>query len=336
MTEIYPSIENPNFNYIIANHPDFKNFKSAFDSYSMKEIIQLTEDRCNSAGGFIYKNIQLFVSSFISLNTPYNGLLLYHGVGVGKTCSSLLISNNFKEYVKKNNKKIIILTKPAIQESFRDEIFDYKKHIDNIEQNLLTCVFNDYKSEWEKWKELYPEDKYEEFRNTIISEYYEIYGYQEFTNKYKYLKKRGVYNREEINNIFSNSIIIIDEVHNLRDEQSDDVEDKTTKKINTKESKEFLNAIFENLNDPIKLILLSATPMYDKFDEIEFIFNILKKMIKADLINTKLLNDIITETNNDKLKILKKICIHVKGYVSYIKGNDPFIFPKFYFQRTTY
>ena len=24
MTEIYPSIENPNFNYIIANHPDFK------------------------------------------------------------------------------------------------------------------------------------------------------------------------------------------------------------------------------------------------------------------------------------------------------------------------
>ena len=107
MTEIYPSIENPNFNYIIANHPDFKNFKSAFDSYSMKEIIQLTEDRCNSAGGFIYKNIQLFVSSFISLNTPYNGLLLYHGVGVGKTCSSLLISNNFKEYVKKIIKKLL-------------------------------------------------------------------------------------------------------------------------------------------------------------------------------------------------------------------------------------
>ena len=335
MTEIYPSIENSNFNYIIANHPDFKNFKSAFDNYSMKEIIQLTEDRCNSAGGFIYKNIQLFVSSFISLNTPYNGLLLYHGVGVGKTCSSLLISNNFKEYVKKNNKKIIILTKPAIQESFKNEIFDYKKYIDNIEQNLLTCISNEYKSEWEKWKEIYPEDKYEEFRNTIISEYYEIYGYQEFTNKYKYLKKKGVYNREEINNIFSNCIMIIDEVHNLRDEQSDDLEDDSTKKFNTKESKEFLNAIFENLIEPIKLILLSATPMYDKFDEIEFIINILKKNDKnTDLINTKLLNDIVTETDNNKLKILEETFYsQVKGYVSYIKGNDPFIFPKILFPK---
>ena len=335
MTEIYPSIENTNFNYMIANHPDFKNFKSSFDKYTMKEIIELTENRCNSAGGFIYKNIQLFVSSFISLNTPYNGLLLYHGVGVGKTCSSLLISNNFKEYVKKNNKKIIILTKPAIQEGFRNEIFDYKKHIDNIEQNLLTCVSNEYKSEWEKWKELYPEDKYEEFRNTIISKYYEIYGYQEFTNKYKYLKKKGVYNKEEINNIFSNCIIIIDEVHNLRDEQSDDLEDNSTKKINTKESKEFLNAIFENLSEPIKLILLSATPMYDKFDEIEFLINILKKNDKnPNLINTKLLNDIITQTDGNKKKKLEETFYsYVKGYVSYIKGNDPFIFPKILFPK---
>ena len=35
--------------------------------------------------------------------------------------------------------------------------------------------------------------------------------------------------------------------------------------------------LFENLTEPIKLILLSATPMYDKFDEIEFLINILKK-----------------------------------------------------------
>ena len=40
------------------------------------------------------------------MNTPYNGLLLYFGVGVGKSCSSILIANNFKEYVKKYNKKL--------------------------------------------------------------------------------------------------------------------------------------------------------------------------------------------------------------------------------------
>ena len=335
MNEIYPSIENPDFNYIIANHPSFKNFKSNFDDYTVKEIIKITNEKCNLEGGLIYKNIQLFVSSFISLNTPYNGLLLYHGVGVGKTCSSLLISDNFKELIKKNNKKIIILTKPAIQEGFKNEIFNYKKHLDNIDKNLLTCISNEYKEKWNKWKDLYPKEKYEEFRNTIISDYYEIYGYQEFTNKYKYLKQKGIYNRDEINNIFSNTIIIIDEVHNLRDEQLDDINENSEKKINTKESKEFLNAIFENLYEPIKLILLSATPMYDKYDELEFIINILKKNDKnMDLINIKLLNDIVNETNSDKLKILEnKFYSYVKGYISYIKGNDPFLFPKILFPK---
>ena len=41
MNEIYPSIENPDFNYIIANHPSFKNFKSNFDDYTVKEIIKM-------------------------------------------------------------------------------------------------------------------------------------------------------------------------------------------------------------------------------------------------------------------------------------------------------
>ena len=41
------------------------------------------------------------------MNTPYNGLLLYHGVGVGKSCSSILIANNFREYVKKIIRKLL-------------------------------------------------------------------------------------------------------------------------------------------------------------------------------------------------------------------------------------
>ena len=44
----------------------------------------LSNETCNKSSGYIYKQIQLLVSQYISLNTPYNGLLLYHGVGVGK------------------------------------------------------------------------------------------------------------------------------------------------------------------------------------------------------------------------------------------------------------
>ena len=91
--------------------------------------MEQSEKKCSDTGGYIYKNIQLLVSTFLSMNTPYNGLLLYHGVGVLKSCSSILIANNFKDYVKKNNKKIIILTSRAIQDGFRDEIFNTEKEI---------------------------------------------------------------------------------------------------------------------------------------------------------------------------------------------------------------
>ena len=52
--------------------------------------------------------------------------------------------------------------------------------------------------------------------------------------------------------------------------------------------------------------------MYDKFDEIEFLINILKKNDKdPNLINNKLLNDIITETDNKKLKKLEETFFHM-------------------------
>ena len=328
MNETYPSIDNENFNYIISKHPDFNKFKTIFDNYTLEKIKELTEDKCNSSGGYIYKNIQLFVSSFLSLNTPYNGLLLYHGVGVGKTCSSLLISDNFKDYVKKNNKKIIILTKPAIQEGYMNEIFNYKNYINNIDKNIFSCISNEYIDDWNDWKNKYESDKYESFRNIIVNNYFEIYGYQEFTNKYKNIKnKDGTYDKIQINNLFSDSVLVIDEVHNLRDENVD--ENDNNKIINVKESKEFLNSIFENLDSPIKLILLSATPMYDKYDEFEFIINLLRKNDNKPPLNIQLLHNIINETNKTKLETFKtEFYTYVRGYISYIKGNDPFIFPK--------
>ena len=41
--------------------------------------------------------------------TPYNGLLLFHGVGVGKTCSSITIAEGFKDYLEEKKKKVYVL-----------------------------------------------------------------------------------------------------------------------------------------------------------------------------------------------------------------------------------
>ena len=51
----------------------------------------------------------IFSSNLINPNTPYNGILIFHGVGTGKTGSAIAISQNFKELVLKYGNKIHIL-----------------------------------------------------------------------------------------------------------------------------------------------------------------------------------------------------------------------------------
>ena len=58
--------------------------------------------------------------------SPYRGLLLYHGLGGGKTCGAIAITESIK-----NKKEVIILSKAALEQNFRDNImkcgFDYMK-----------------------------------------------------------------------------------------------------------------------------------------------------------------------------------------------------------------
>ena len=331
----YPLLEDINFNYKLQNHPEFYQYKTDTDNYILEVMKKKASEKCNNTGGHIYKKIQMFISSFLSLNTPYNGVLLYHGVGVGKTCSSILISDNFKNYVKKHNKKIIILTKPTVKDGFRNEIF--KINTNNIDKNQFTCTSTEYTKEYEDFinnTQDIDEKKINEFTSGIINDTYEIYGYIEFANKYENLiKDKRKYNKDKINSYFSNCVFIIDEIHNLREEndgeESEEEKDSKTKKKtekseSNKKSRDIIENIISNLNEPIKLILLSATPMYDKYEEIDFIINLLLSNDNKPLLNRSYIKDYInTQDEMAKIEIIEK----TKGYISYIKGNDPHVFP---------
>ena len=349
----YPLLEDINFNYKLQNHPEFYQYKSDSDNYILEAMKKKSLEKCNNTGGHIYKKIQMFVSSFLSLNTPYNGVLLYHGVGVGKTCASILISDNFKEYVKKHNKKIIILTKPTVKDGFRGEIFKISDN--NIDKNQFTCTSGEYRNEYEEFiknnKDI-DDKKLNEFTSGIINDTYEIYGYTEFANKYENaIKTNKKYSKDKINSYFSNCVFIIDEIHNLReenegessDEESEEESDsktKTKKKTktkakneNNKKSRDIIENIIRNLNDPIKLILLSATPMYDKYEEIDFIINLLLLNDKKPLLNRAFINDYVNnEDETAKTHIIEK----TQGYISYIKGNDPHVFPLILYPDNNY
>ena len=64
----YPLLNDINFNYKLQKHPQFNKFFNVNDRYILEEMMKKTDEKCNSTGGYIFKKIQLFVSSFLSLN----------------------------------------------------------------------------------------------------------------------------------------------------------------------------------------------------------------------------------------------------------------------------
>ena len=60
---------------------------------------------------------QQLVKDYINVFTPYRGLLLYHGLGSGKTCTSIAIAEGMKSH-----KQIIIMTPASLVANYKSEL----------------------------------------------------------------------------------------------------------------------------------------------------------------------------------------------------------------------
>ena len=70
--------------WVLANFPQFK----------LPEIIQDENyDACATSGPQKLREYQLFISKIIDYNSPYKNLLVYHGLGSGKTASTINLYN---------------------------------------------------------------------------------------------------------------------------------------------------------------------------------------------------------------------------------------------------
>ncbi len=62
---------------------------------------------------------QAFVRDYIRQASPYRGVLVYHGLGSGKTCTSIAAA---EALYSQDNKKIIVMTPIALKENFINEL----------------------------------------------------------------------------------------------------------------------------------------------------------------------------------------------------------------------
>ncbi len=161
----YPRLNDENFLYKIYKKREFYYYKipvrKKLTDYN--DIKKYREAQCTKDKQLTQN--QLLPANIISPYTPYKGLILMHGVGVGKTLASIHIAEQFKEQVLKYQSKIYVLVPgPNVKENFKKELSDY------IEKKCLTNPLLS-KKELEYEKNIF-------FFNTLS--YYKFLPYKSF------------------------------------------------------------------------------------------------------------------------------------------------------------
>lgn len=219
---------------------------------------------------------QLLLQNYISKPTMYENVLLYHSLGVGKTCAAITIAEGFKEYVTNLGRKIVVLVKNQnIQRNFMNEIVGRCTHEAYLSQEQRSMYFGVHLSKTpgiqKHRKDLvnkvhrtinktYEFITYGTFVNQVLGiKEYEKDEYGRNTNKVK--RVQGKIQRKNGKNMLrdlSNSVVIVDEAHNI-----------TNNDIYTA----LYTILARSYN--YRLVLLTATPVYDNPKEIFELSNLL-------------------------------------------------------------
>ena len=92
-------------------------FNKYKEELSNEDKIESCENQSTKKGDFNLMIHQRVVRDYLNLYTPYRGLLLYHGLGSGKTCTSIAIAEGMK-----SQKKIYVMTLASLKANFFDQM----------------------------------------------------------------------------------------------------------------------------------------------------------------------------------------------------------------------
>ena len=344
---LYPDIDDPQLLPKLLRKLEFQESKqNAITNDDIKD----DKERCRTTEDFEITPVQRFVQRLLSPRTPYRSALLFHGVGVGKTCAAITLAESYLyEYP---GRKVYIIAPPNIQEGFKRTIFDREGltvATKTAEAKHRGCTGNIYL----ELTGSTTESNRGIIENRVakaIKGRYEFFGYTSFYNRILYLlqsveksaymdaAKKESAKYEILRSEFSNRVIIIDEAHNLRDnplEAEDDAADDATV-ADTAESKAgkkltpYLRQVLESA-EGTTLVLMTATPMYNSYVEIVFLLNLLltndkfRNMYPEEIFNLRRKD----QENQDIFTPSGKLLLGrvASKYISFMRGENPLTFP---------
>ncbi len=303
-TPVFPSKEDPLFREKLGMMEDFGIYKiPPMTKIKNKDEF---EKKADMLCRFEKTYYQHFVSQYISKRSPYRSLLLYHGLGSGKTCSAITIAETFIVNHRIYDEPMIwVVSKKALKESFSQDIFRMIL-LTSPEFIREQCTSDAYLQMIPDHATLSEENLAKRIKK-IINSRYKFFGYETFANRIKDYIEDGT-----IKERIKNKVIIIDEVHNIRSLDSSEKENK----------KKIIDPIlqFIHLSEGNRLIFLSATPMFNEAEEILWLMSLLMlNDKKSDALQPFKLPSFYNAQNNAIPKtfaLMKNLSSH---YISYIR-----------------
>ena len=263
--------------YMMPNRLDFQDWVQNTFKYKKRYTTEGTQSTLF--------NHQRFVKDYMQYDSPFRGIMLYHGLGVGKTRSSIAVAETLQDYV-----DVIVMLPASLETNFRIEIQKCGNPLLRTQQNWTFLSLNSekYKSKLKKIAELqvtpelitkmkgvwFPDPKkepnYSDLENTHRAQLDEQLQ-DMISNRYNFMRYNGGIKLKQINdmieeaggNPFDNKAVIIDEVHNF----------VSMVHNGSVIGKKLYQLLLEAVN--LKIILLSGTPIINNAIELAYITNLL-------------------------------------------------------------
>lgn len=210
-----------------------------------------------------YLSHQKYVSRFVSSTTDYNELLLFHEPGTGKTCTAIAVAEALKADKSSNIRRAMIFAKgEGLLNNFRNEL-------------IFRCTDGRYVPAG--YVELTELQKTRRTRANV-SDFYNFDTFETFAKKLSELTDIQIQNRYE------NSLIVLDEAHNIRskgssistkDDETDPDNPATTSDMGV--SLDIYTQFFRlcHVLKRRKILLLTGTPIRDLPEEFGDLMNLL-------------------------------------------------------------
>lgn len=287
--------------YVLPNRKAFADsIVRIFLKYKNKEIdpADTDEDLCKRQGDLSKNSRELLehqkiVKEYLLTETPYRGLLLYHGLGSGKTCSSIAVAESLL-----STRRVYVLLPASLQDNYRkelrkcgDPIYKFEnywevKSIRSIEDRELgkgMGISEKFLDENGRFYVTVPNRNPN--YNTLAKED-QVKITQQIDDildqRFTFINFNGIDKRNvdkilppDQPHMFDNTTVIIDEAHNL-----------ISSVVNEREHKRKLYDMIYNAKN-CKIVLLSGTPIINRANEIAYMMNLIRGPIERIIIPTK-------------------------------------------------